>query len=157
VILRPRRLAIALAAGELSEREKLQYLLFGAIIDVLLPGQYGGWSVWTRDRIVLLAANLIITVVGLVACFQANVRVDNRGFLERYLCLSFPLGVIMYVLYYVLYYGMGLAGLALGLVESDARNWDRDTMSVVSSITALSLFFLWMRASLLGAARIRTI
>jgi hypothetical protein len=155
VILRPRRLAVALAAGELSEREKFQYLLFGAIIDVLLPSQVAGWTNWTRDRVMFVAVSLVITVVGLLACFHANVRVDNRNFLERWLCLSFPLGIVLYVLYYVLYYAMGIAGLALGWVESDARNWNRDTMSVVSSITALSLFFLWMRASLLGAARIR--
>ncbi len=99
--------------------------------------------------------SLLITIGGLVVCFQANAYGDNRAFLERYLCLSVPLGFMTYVLYYAIYYGLGLAGAAAGWVESDARNWDRDLMSLMSSMSALSVFFLWMRASIMRAAGVR--
>jgi hypothetical protein len=35
---------MALAAGEVSEREKFQYLLVWALIGILVPGQLGGWA-----------------------------------------------------------------------------------------------------------------
>jgi hypothetical protein len=155
VILRPARLAGALAAGEVSEREKFLYLLVWAVVGILVPSRVGGWAGWSSVRVALVVVSLLITIGGLLVCFQANARGDNRAFLERYLCLSVPLGFMTYVLYYAIYYGLGLAGATIGWVESDARNWDRDLMSLISSMSALSLFFLWMRASIVRAARVR--
>jgi hypothetical protein len=152
VILRPRRLAMALAANEVSEREKFQYLLVWAVIGIALPSQLGGWTGWSRGRVAFLLAGLLITIVGLLACFRANARGDNRAFLERYLCLSVPLGLVAYALYYAIYYGLGMIGYLSGWVERDARNWDMYTMSLVSSMTALSVYYLWMRASIRTAA-----
>jgi len=155
VILRPRRLAAALAAGDVSEREKFQYLLVWALISIMIPRHFGGWTGWSAVRVTFLAVSLLITILGLLACFQANARGDNRAFVERYLCLSVPLGIMTYALYYAIYYGLGLVGLVTGWVAIDASNWDRDRMSLVASVSALSLFFLWMRASIMRAARAR--
>jgi len=83
VILRPRRLALALAAGEVSEREKFHYLLVSALIGILVPSQLAGWTGWSRFRVAFVAVSLLVTIVGLLACFQANSRGDNRAFLER--------------------------------------------------------------------------
>jgi hypothetical protein len=155
VILRPSRLAAAFAAGEVSEREKFQYLLVWALIGLLVPSHAEGWTGWTGVRAAFVAASLLVTSIGLVACAQANARGDDRAFVERYLCLSVPLGILTYVLYYVIYYGLGLVGFATGLVENDASNWDPGWMSLASSMAALTVFFLWMRASILRAAGAR--
>jgi hypothetical protein len=48
-----------------------------------------------------------------------------------------------------------LAGLAAGWVQADAHNWNRDLMSLVSSMGALALFFVWMRASIMTASGAR--
>jgi hypothetical protein len=155
VILRPRHLADALASGEVSEREKFQYLLVWAAVGILLPARLGGWTGWSHIRVAFLVASLLITIVGLQACFRANARGDNRAFLERYLCLSVPLGIVTFGLYYGIYYGLGLVGYLVGLVERDARNWDRDAKSLISSVSALALFYLWMRALITRAAGAR--
>jgi len=155
VILRPRRLAAAFAAGALSEREKLHYLLVWAALGLLAPSRFEAGATWNGARLAFMTGGLLISIVGLLACFEANTRGDGRSFVERYVCLSVPLGILTYVLYYVLYYGLGLAGLAAGLVERDASNWSRDWMSLVSSFGALILYFLWMRASILRAAGAR--
>lgn len=155
MILRPRRLAVALATGRLTEREKFHYLLISAVIGLLVPSQFEGWSGWTRLRAAFVAIGLLITLVGLVACFRANARGDDRAFLERYLCLSVPLGIATYVLYVLLYYGLAVAGLAVGWVETDVHNWNRDLMSLVSSMGALALFFVWMRALIMTASGAR--
>jgi hypothetical protein len=152
VVLRPRHLADALASGEVSEREKFQYLLVWAAVGIVLPARLGGWTGWSHVRVAFLVASLLITIVGLLACFRANARGDDRAFLERYLCLSVPVGIVTYGLYYGIYYGLGLVGYLVGLVERAARNWDRDTMGLISSMSALELFYLWMRALITRAA-----
>jgi hypothetical protein len=155
VILRPRRLATVLAAGELSEREKFQYLRVWGILTVFLPGRLPGWTDWSPGRVTFVVLSLLITIVGLLACFRANARGDGRAFLERYLCLSVPLWIVTYVLYHAIYYGMGALGYLMGWLEQDARNWGRDAMSVISSASALSLYYLWMRTSIMRAAGVR--
>jgi hypothetical protein len=152
VILRPRRLAVALAAGELSEREKFEYLLVWAVIGILVPSHMGGWTDWSRIRVAFLVISLVITVIGLLTCFGTNARGDNRAFLERYLCLSVPLGVMTYVAYYAIYYAMAVVGLLVGWVDTNAANWDANTMGLISSMSALILYFVWLRASILRAA-----
>jgi hypothetical protein len=146
---------MALAAGQVTEREKFQYLLVWAVIGIALPAQLGGWTGWSRGRVAFLLVSLLITIVGLVACFRANTHGDNRAFLERYLCLSVPLGLVAYALYYAIYYGIGLIGFMTGWVEPDARNWDVYAVSLVSSTTALTVYYLWMRASIRTAAGAR--
>lgn len=66
MILRPRRLAVALATGRLSERDKFHYLLVSAAIGLLVPSRFEGWSGWTRLRVVFVALGLFVTLMGLV-------------------------------------------------------------------------------------------
>jgi hypothetical protein len=155
VILRPKRLAVALAAGELSERDKFLYLILWAVIGALAEGQRATWNGWSRGRVVFVLVGLAISVVGLFACVQANARGDNRAFLERYLCLSVPIGVVTFAAYYGIYYGLAAFGFAVGWIDPDAKNWNATMMGVISSIGALALFFFWMRTSLMRAAGLR--
>jgi prolipoprotein diacylglyceryltransferase len=156
VILRPRRLADALAADSLSERDKFHYLLIWAVFGIVVGQLVGTSPRWDNLRLLATAPSLLITVAGLVACFQANARGDNRAFLERYLCLSVPVGLVTSAVYYLLYYGMGLVGLRAGWVESDASNWNGTAMALVGSVIALTLFYIWMRALMARAAGLRT-
>ena len=57
-----------------------------------------------------------------------------------------------YVLYYAIYYGLGLIGFLSGWVERDARNWSAYAMGLISSMSALIVFYLWMRAMITRAA-----
>ena len=152
VILRPARLAAALARNELSERDKLVYFLVWAVAGLLIEARTGNWEGWTRLRITFETSCLLVTVAGILACFHANARGDNRAFLERFLCLSVPIGLVTHAAYYGLYYALAVVGLALGLVRTDASNWDRDTMGLVSSLSSLVLYYAWMRASIARAA-----
>ncbi|HET6837842.1 MAG TPA: hypothetical protein VFH24_07340 [Gemmatimonadales bacterium] len=155
MILRPARLAAALARDELSQGDKLTYLLVWAVTGLVISANTGTWEGWTRLRITFETGSLLITVAGILACFQANARGDNRAFLERFLCLSVPIGLVTHAAYYGIYYALGLIGLALGLVRTDASNWDRNTMGLVSSFSALILYYVWMRASIARAAGVR--
>jgi hypothetical protein len=61
--------------------------LVWALIGLVAPSHVAGWTGWSAVRVTFVAAGILITVFGLVACSQANARGDDRGFLERYLCL----------------------------------------------------------------------
>jgi hypothetical protein len=156
VILRPGRLAEALAAGSLSEREKFHYLLVWTAVMAVVGPLVGTSLRWDRLRLISIAPGLLINLVGLLACFTANARGDNRAFLERYLCLSVPVGLVVVALQYLLYYGMGLVGLGAGWVAPDARNWDATIMALIASMAALTLFWVWMWRLMARAAGLRT-
>jgi hypothetical protein len=150
-------LAEALAAGSLSEREKFHYLLVWTVVASVV-GQVIGTSLrWDRLRLMSIAPGLLINLVGLLACFKANARGDNRAFLERYVCLSVPVGLVVGALHYLLYYGMGFVGLRAGWVAPDARNWDATIMALIASMATLMLFWVWMWRLIARAAGLRTV
>jgi hypothetical protein len=127
MILRPRRLADALAANALSEREKFHYLLLWAVAGTLLSAGVGTWGPWTRSRVASLVLLAVVTVFGLIICFRANARGDNRAFLERYVW-----------------------------IDSEAHGWNRDAMSLVAGLIAAAIYYLWLRQLLTRAAGART-
>jgi hypothetical protein len=156
MILRPRRLADALATNTLSEAQKFQYLLLWTLSGVLLQQHGGTWEGWTRPRMAFVALSILITVLGLTWCFQTNARGDNRAFLERYVCLSALVGLIASAIYVATYYALGILALAGGWIDLEARGWNRDLMALVASVLALSTYYLWMRQLLHRVARVRT-
>jgi hypothetical protein len=156
MILRPRRLADALAANALSEREKFHYLILWAVAGTLLGTGLGSWDAWTWSRVASLALLAVITVLGLVICFRANARGDDQAFLERYVCLSALVGLVISVLYYALYYGMGIVALVAGWIDVEARGWNRDRMGLAASVLASIIYYLWLRQLLARVARART-
>ena len=95
MILQPGRLADALAANSLSERDKFHYLVLWAVAGTLLGTGFGSWNAWTWSRVAYLAVLGLITVLGLVVCFRANARGDNQSFLDRYVCLSALVGIVI--------------------------------------------------------------
>jgi hypothetical protein len=156
MILRPRRLADALAANALSEREKFQYLILWAVAGTFLGAGLGVGEAWTWSRLAALSLLAAVTVAGLVLCFQANTRGDNQAFLERYLCLSALVGVVAAALYYALYYGMGVIAFLAGWVDAEARGWNREAMSLTASLGATVIYYFWLRQLLTRAATVRT-
>jgi hypothetical protein len=97
-----------------------------------------------------------VTVAGLVVCFRANARGDNRAFLERYLCLSALVGLVAAALYYALYYGMGVIAFMTGRIDAEARGWNREAMSLAASLVVTVIYYAWLRQLLTRAARART-
>jgi hypothetical protein len=156
MILRPQRLADALAANTLSEREKFQYLILWAVAGTLLNSGVGAGDAWTWPRLASLSLLAAVTVAGLVLCFQANARGDNQAFLERFLCLSAVVGLVATALYYVLYYGMGVIAYLAGWIDAEARGWNREVTSLTASLGATVIYYLWLRQLLARAARVRT-
>ncbi|HEX6532957.1 MAG TPA: hypothetical protein VF041_00085 [Gemmatimonadaceae bacterium] len=92
-------LARALGQGDVTEREKLGYLLTGIVLQSF--GRHYSLLEGIHYPIVLatVVPMLAITVGGIILTFRANARGDGRLFLERYVCLSVPLLIRVYVAY----------------------------------------------------------
>jgi hypothetical protein len=91
-----RSLASALREGALTEREKFAYLFIwlwpGLVLLLLL-----GWEAETTDQNVWMTEAMLIGHVVLVAgvfrAYRINQAGDNRNFLERLVCLAWPVTV----------------------------------------------------------------
>lgn len=92
-------LEIELAREQLSEREKVKYLL----LPILLGACLGGPITWLAPRyglrpprfdvLVALLNSLLmvaVTIYGIRKAYRANRRIDGRNFIERYAILVLP-------------------------------------------------------------------
>jgi hypothetical protein len=109
----PARLAEALRADALSERDKL-HLLVASLIFGNLFGSLG--ILYTlRAAPTLLAPSVLglaISLIGLYASFRANQGGDGVRFVERLVCLGFAIGARVVTAFYGGYWL--LAGISSG-------------------------------------------
>lgn len=66
MILRPRRLADALAANTLPEAQKFHYLLLWAVSGVFLEQRGSTWDSWTGSRVAFIGVTTLIISWSLV-------------------------------------------------------------------------------------------
>ena len=104
IFQQPRRVAIALRDGTLTERAKLNFLWVLIAIGAL----------WSDDSILrairaipsgfglILLVSWGILVWGVIASYRANRRGDNQNFIERFICLIASLSIRAYLVYVVL-------------------------------------------------------
>lgn len=97
----PARLAEALRADALSERDKLQLMVASAIFGEIF-GSLGIIYTWRAAPILLPPAVLGLTVslIGLYSSFRANQRGDGVRFVERLVGLGFPVGARVLTAFY---------------------------------------------------------
>ncbi|HEV7591363.1 MAG TPA: hypothetical protein VGO40_24835 [Longimicrobium sp.] len=121
-LLNVTRLADELREDALSEKDKLGYLLAIVVIAGLVGGASGPafrTPIWAATALL----QLVISLGGIWYCFAANERGDGRSFIERYVCLGFPLGIWWIGAYYGFYF-LGLAAASVPAV-SRAQLWYR--------------------------------
>jgi hypothetical protein len=99
-------LALGLREGLLSERETFKYFL-GATLLALLQFQLllmlgsGGFS---PQGLIFGAVNLFIAVIGSVVVYKTNSEGDSKNFIERFVCISFPVNIKIFLLRAVGYF-----------------------------------------------------
>ena len=108
VLWRDRTLAADLRDERVPERDKLWYLLVSLVIQSLVGRASILASFRSMPQLAGTLLILLISVGGTVIVFRVNQRGDNRRFLERYVCLTFPVGLKMYALWFVLAVGVYL-------------------------------------------------
>lgn len=94
------KLAADFREGRVDEKERFKYYLATVIawnIIVQTIFRYGDLS-W-RAHLLFSLTILIITVVGTVLCYGANKRGDDTDFIPRMICLGWPIGFRLAVIF----------------------------------------------------------
>jgi hypothetical protein len=86
------QLALELQDGKVTEREKMWYL-FAWMIGTALVIELAGWVPANESSAATITASIAsvaVNIIGLLICYQANSRGDNRDFVVRFICMSWP-------------------------------------------------------------------
>jgi hypothetical protein len=94
------KLAVDFREGRVDEKERFKYYLATIIawnIVVQTVFRYGevSWRLHLLFALVILIAN----VVGIVLCFRANKKGDDTDFISRMICLGWPVGIRLAVIF----------------------------------------------------------
>ena len=101
-ILNYKQLAEDLRDHKVSEKQKLQYFIALAVITTI--GSFAP-SVDYVGNIPMLIVDILIAIIGLfmmIMLYRQNQNGDGKHFLERYICLSFPMLVIMFMVIFII-------------------------------------------------------
>lgn len=94
------KLAEDFREGRVGEKERLKYFLATSILWAL-----GSQPFFYYDRtfkimdLISAAIFVAITIVGTLLCYRANRSGDNSDFIGRMICLSWPIGIKLAVLF----------------------------------------------------------
>ncbi len=102
------KLALRFRSDSVSEREKFFYfLIYTALISILTSTWASSNLLETINKWDIYADILIIlsNILGTILIYHTNSKGDNRDFISRSLCLSFPVAVkalLLIILFYLL-------------------------------------------------------
>jgi hypothetical protein len=133
--------------GSLRERDKLAYILTGAVFGSL----YGRFRArpWSSDLLLVDAAAILVILLGITWCYRMNQRGDGRHFVERFAILSVPVGVGMAIVFYGIYYLLGVSFASVGQLE----RWSSTSGSIIAALVTLLLTYVWLARLIARAAK----
>jgi len=140
-------LAADLAARRVSERDKMLYY-------VLTTTMYAGSSALAlvppppETPTAVLAGQVLIiiasTLAGILICYEVNRRTDDRDFLDRMVCLSWPVTIRLAVVYLPLYTAYLVAGLLIGGARFSAFFERPSASALVWLLVVYVLNYTWL-------------
>jgi hypothetical protein len=132
-----------LAAGSLPESEKLNYLIATFTTNAIFM-ELGYLLVDPEDQITgidWLASALIIlaTPIGIYYCYRRNLEGDGQSFLERFICLGWPVLIRTLAAFLVFIVAYFFSGFAIGGDEFE-RLMDTE-LFMTATLTAWAIGF----------------
>lgn len=154
-------LAGEMTTSALPQREKMKYLLAWTLFNTIAV-QNALWTVEAVTWFTIAKALLVIAInlVGVLACYAANRRGDDADFVERFICLGWP---IIFKITVVMFVGTA-ALLAIKEIFDICtvpylETWEAGaTLEVfLLTIAAEVIYFLWLKSLIarVSAARMR--
>ncbi len=143
-----------LRAKRLSEREKAKYLAATWVVFSLLPYMY--LEVPTSRLLAVEAVlTILVTIIGIAACYRANARGDGEEFVGRFVCLSLPIGLRVLVAGLALYFAYTIVGYAvLGEERFDAVLSRYTIIDLVFTVAVGVAFYARLRSHILRVSAI---
>lgn len=88
--------------GTLSQADRFKYFFVFIVLTTIVM-EIAGYipSVSSFEKSTGSVLNIIVTIVGTIWCYKVNKAGDNSDFIDRYICLSLPVGVRVIVVFIV--------------------------------------------------------
>jgi hypothetical protein len=106
-------LAHQLKSKTLPQSEKVKYLLATVTLYAIgLEISLGLSSPMSLFGVIQSITSVVLVFLGTVFCYKVNSRGDNQEFIDRYICLGWPLTIKIFLLglsVYLLYFVIGVA------------------------------------------------
>ena len=85
------QLASDLQEGKVTERQKMWYFFASTVLTALVI-EFSGWPPKEYNAVTMIAiiADVAVTIIGFLFCYQANSSGDDREFVVRFICMSWP-------------------------------------------------------------------
>jgi hypothetical protein len=81
-----------LITDSISEKEKMKYLL--ATMTLFAVSEQLGGSDFSGGYFLAETLSIIfVTIIGILVCFDANSQGDGNNFIERFICISWPITI----------------------------------------------------------------
>jgi len=87
-----KKLRNELITGSVSEKEKMKYLLATMTL-YAVSGQLGGSDISGGYFLAETLSIIFVTIIGILVCFDANSQGDGKDFIERFICISWPIAI----------------------------------------------------------------
>jgi len=138
-----RKLGKELANLIVTAKQKMLYMLASQVMFTLFIYQ----ALYTYEKIdsffiVEFLTVLLVVVLGVIKCYDANGKSDGRNFIENFVCLSVPLTVKISILVFGLFYIYQLVGgYAFNIFTSIDTQIAHSYVTFIISIFGQILFF----------------
>jgi len=135
-------LANDLRNNNVTEKEKLKYILFWVLATAIAsdPFLYTDYEYVLNDAVMSLVM-LVIAASGTIYCYKINKGGDNKDFINRYICLSIPVGVRVLSVLIILFSSIIIIDLSF---ELNYLGGEKETYTTsIYEIVILAIFMLW--------------
>lgn len=95
-----------LKENRVSSREKMKYFLVFMLVvggSFYVGLGFGDAGIPYGYTLFEALAFIIITIAGMLVCYQANKQGDDKEFIERFICIGFPIGIRISVFYLIFF------------------------------------------------------
>jgi hypothetical protein len=100
--------------GSISEKEKMKYLL-ATMITYAIAGELPGSDANDGYYLAEFLSVVFVTIIGIIFCYDANNKGDGKNFIERFICISWPITIKITVFAIVFFIIVSVANYDLAL------------------------------------------
>ena len=147
-----KKLEYDFTVGGLSQRQRYKYFLVYIVAGLIVSELDSLFSMFKSETAIPLEMSLISTIsivaaiLGTVYCYHVNQKGDDKGFIDRYICFSIPIGVRVCVIFFIIsrFY---VYGCDTFLRPYYSRYYSLYVFDEVVFALGYSLVFYWMLSS----------
>jgi membrane associated rhomboid family serine protease len=134
------QLADELREKQLSELQKFHYLLGGTVLHYIIGLRSLSNGPLDGRTLLMVILPTATAAVGLIICFRTNQRGDSLNFVERYICLSVPTMVRVYLISFVAFICFRIVVATTGGKDAWQAIWHSWGMHVFGFVVLVAYF-----------------